>query len=74
VCSSRLIAWYVMPSASARISRPRKTSPAGKVRDCDHRVNSSRCPAVSETNSRCTATYQRRNLLPISILITGTDY
>lgn len=48
VSSSRLIALYVLPFASARIRRARNTSPAGSVRDCDHRVNFSRCSAVSE--------------------------
>src|SRR6478609_2403216 len=60
VCRLDLIASYVIPSPNARISRARKTSPAGKVRECAQPVNSFRCSSVSETNSRYPATADRR--------------
>jgi hypothetical protein len=62
LCNSRCTASYVFPSASARIKRARNTSPAGNVRDCDHRINSSLCSAVRKNNSRYPATYYRRKL------------
>src|SRR5690242_12459607 len=60
VCRICLIAAYVHPSARARISRARNTSPAGKLRDCPHRLSSSRCSVVIESNSRYRATRHRR--------------
>lgn len=74
VCNSRLIALYVMPSANARIKRTRNTSPAGKVRDCDRRVNLPAAlpsliatPDIVPPKPRCNSTRK-------GILITGTDY
>src|ERR1700758_5557936 len=46
------ISRYVLPSAKAKISRARNTSPAGRVRDCAQRCKSSLCSGLSFSKHR----------------------
>src|SRR5215813_8336376 len=61
---------YVVPSAKARMSRARKTSPAGRVHDCAQRCESSLCSGISLSKSRLSVIPDRRS--KHDYVITGT--
>jgi hypothetical protein len=66
------ISRYVLPSAKARMSRARNTSPAGRVRDCAQRCKSSRCSDISLSKLRLSVMLDRRSKR--AYVITGTLY